>query len=217
MLRKSGFNDILTYNIKTTDCGTLEKKKRERKVTWFNPPFSLNVKKKNVRKIFLKLVKRHFPKENSPHKIFNKNMLKFTYGCMGNVASVLSAHNRNILYPKRSEFGCNCRSKTDCPLDNKCLTPKIVYQADVRNDTNDEKKFYFGVSETLFKERFRNHKKEFIHKEYRKRTELSKYIWQLKDMTITPVVTMKVVTKVFSDTKINSCKLYLTEKMFHNK
>ena len=95
---------------------------------------------------------------------------------MGNVASVLSADNRNILYPKISKFGCDCRSKTDCPLDNKCLTPKIVYQADVRNDTNDEKKFYLGVSETPFKERFRNHKKEFTHKKYRNSTELSKYI-----------------------------------------
>ena len=26
-----------------------------------------------------------------------------------------------------------------------------VYQADVQNDTNDEKKFYLGVSETPFK------------------------------------------------------------------
>ena len=42
-----------------------------------------------------------------------------------------------LYYPKSSEFGCNCRSKTNCPLDNKCLTPKIVYKADVRNDTND--------------------------------------------------------------------------------
>ena len=90
---------------------------------------------------------------------------------MGNVGSVLSAHNRNILYPKKSEFGCNCRSKTDCPLDNKCLTPKIVYQADVRNDTNDEKKFYLGVSETPFKERFRNHKKEYTHNNCRNCTE----------------------------------------------
>ena len=117
--------------------------------------------KTNVAKIFLRLVKRHFPKENPLHKIFNKNTLKVSYSCMGNVASVLSTYNINILYPKMSEFGCNRRSKTDCPLDNKCLTPKIVYQADVRNDTNDEKKFYLGVSETPFKDRFRNHKKEF--------------------------------------------------------
>ena len=75
---------------------------------------------------------------------------------MGKVASVLSAHNRNILFPKECENGCNCRSKTDCLLDNKCLTPKTVYQTDVRNDTNNEKKFYLEISETPFKERFRN-------------------------------------------------------------
>ena len=126
---------------------------------------------------------------------------------MGNVASVLSAHNRNILYPKKSDFCCNCRSKTDCPLDNKCLTPKIVYQANVRNNTNDERKFYLRVSETPFNERFRNHKKEFTHKKYRKGTKLLKYKWQLKDANIAPTVTWKVVAKVFSDTKNNFCKL----------
>ena len=132
--------------------------------------------KKNVGKIFLRLVKRHFPKENPLHKIFYKNTSKLSYSSMGNVTSVLAAHNSNILYPKKSDFCCNCRSKTDCPLDNKCLTPKIVYQADVRNDTTDERKFYLRVSETPFKERFRNYKKEFTHKKYRNSTELSKYI-----------------------------------------
>ena len=125
----------------------------------------------------MRLVTRPFPKDNPLHNIFNKNTLKVSYSCIGDIASVLSAHNKNILYPKKSEFGCNCRSKTDCPLDNKCLTPKIVYQADVRDDTNDEKKCYLGVSETPFKERFRNHKKEFAHKNYRNSTESSKYIW----------------------------------------
>ena len=117
---KSSFNDKLTYSTKTAGCDTSEKKKRKRKVICFNPP--LNVKT-NVGKIFLKLVNRHFPKENPSHKIFNKNTLKVSYSCMSNVASVLSAHNRNILYLKKSEFGCNCRSKTDFPLDNNCLTP----------------------------------------------------------------------------------------------
>ena len=82
---------------------------------------------------------------------------------MGNIASVLSAQNGNILYPKKREFGCNCRSRTVCPFDNKWLTPEIVCQADVQNDTNDEKRFYLGVCETPFKGRFRNHKKKFIY------------------------------------------------------
>ena len=112
---------------------------------------------------------------------------------MGNVASVLSAHNKNILYPKRSEFGQNCRSKTDCPLDNQCLTPKTVYQADVPNDTNDEKKCYLRVSETPFKMRFRCQKKEVTDRKYQNSTELSNYIWLLKDANIAPIVTWKVV------------------------
>ena len=102
--------------------------------------------------IFLKLVKRNFIIENSLHKIFNKNTSKIGYSCMGNVPSVLSAHNRNIWHQKKSELGCSCTSKTDFPIYNKCLTPKIVYQADVRNDTNDEKNFFLGVSETPLKE-----------------------------------------------------------------
>ena len=139
-LKKSGFNDKLTYSTKTADYDTSEKKTRKRKFIWFNLPFSLNVKT-NVGKIFLKLVKRHFPKESPLHKIFNKNMLKVSYSCMHDAPSVLSAHKRNILYIKKSEFGCNCRSKINCQLNNKCWTPKIVYLGDVRNNTNYERKF----------------------------------------------------------------------------
>ena len=65
-------------------------------------------------------------------------------------------------------------------LQNKCLTPKIICRANVENDINDENNFYFRVSETPFKESFRNHKKEFDYAKYRNSTELSKYIWQLK-------------------------------------
>ena len=83
-LSKSGVNETLMYNPKTTDCDTSEKKKRKRKIIWFSPLFSLNVKT-NMGKIFVKLVKRHFPKESLLHKIFNKNMLKVSYSCMGSV------------------------------------------------------------------------------------------------------------------------------------
>ena len=86
---------------------------------------------------------------------------------MGNASSVLLVYNRDIWYPKKSEFGCSSRSRTDCLHDTNCLTPKIVYQAYVQKVTNDDKKFYFGISETIFEERFRNYKKECTHKKYR--------------------------------------------------
>ena len=37
-----------------------------------------------------------------------------------------------------------------CPLQNKCLTPNIVYQAEITNTVDDEKRVYLGLSETPF-------------------------------------------------------------------
>ena len=66
--------------------------------------------------------------------------------------SIISAHNRSILNPPKTNYGRNCRDNTNCPLQNQCLTPNIVYQADVSNNLDNEKKVYLGVSETPFKE-----------------------------------------------------------------
>ena len=83
---------------------------------------------------------------------------------MGNISSIILSHNKSILNPVSNiKYGCNCRSKESCPLQNKCLTPKIVYRADVKNVTNDEKIFYLGVTEIPFKKRFGNHTQDFKH------------------------------------------------------
>ena len=58
---KNDFDDNLIYAPKTTDYDTSENKKYKRKGTWLNLPFPLNVKTK-LRKTFLKLVKKNFPK-----------------------------------------------------------------------------------------------------------------------------------------------------------
>ena len=98
----------------------------------------------NIGKTFLKLMRKHFPKGNPLHQIFNKNRLKVSYSCMGNMASIISSDNRAILHPNVSlEYGCNYMSRNESPLQNKCLTPKIFYRANVENDKNDEKKKLF--------------------------------------------------------------------------
>ena len=38
-----------------------------------------------------------------------------------------------------------------------------------------------GMTSNTFKERFRNHIKSFTHKKYSNETELSKYVWHLKE------------------------------------
>ena len=108
-------------------------------------------------------MRKHFPNGNPLHKIFNKNTLKVSYSCMGNMASITSSHTRTILNPDVSlEYGCNCRSKNECPLQNKRLNPKIVSRSNVENDINDEKKLYFGFSETPSRSVSEMTKKKFI-------------------------------------------------------
>ena len=71
---------------------------------------------------------------------------------------------------------------------NECLIPKIVHRADVKNLTNDEKKFYVRVTETPFKERFGNHTWDFKYTKYKNSTELLKYVLEPKDTHILPVI-----------------------------
>ena len=140
-LRKSAFRCNILLIPKIPNTKRNKKKTHKRKIIWFNPPYCLSVKA-HVGRIFLKLIQKNFPKGNSLNNIFNKNTIKVSCSCMGNISSIILSNHKNILNPVlNTEYGCNCRSKESCPLQNKCLTPKIVYRADVRNLTNDAKNF----------------------------------------------------------------------------
>ena len=78
------------------------KKIRLRKVIWFNPQFSQNVKT-NIRKTFLTLVKQHFPRHQKLNKIFDNNTLKLSYCCMKNMSSIIKQHNVKILSAESKE------------------------------------------------------------------------------------------------------------------
>ena len=90
------------------------------------------------------------------------------------------------------------QEKKHCPLDIKYLPPNIIYEAHISNNTNDEYKKYVGAAETSFKKRQSNHTRDIKHKKYMKYTELSKYIWNLKNQGIIPIVKWRTVRKVNS-------------------
>ena len=75
---------------------------------------------------------------------------------------------------------CNCRSHNQCPMQGNCLQANVVYKGDITTTDNNETKTYIGVTANEFKTRFQNHTKS-INKKYQNETELSKYIWQLRD------------------------------------
>ena len=94
----------------------------------------------NIGKPFLKLVKKHFLCNNIFYKIFNKNTVKISYSCLRNIPSIIASHNKSILRPKAKEHGCNCRNKESYPLQNQCLTPNVIYEATVVNNSGNEKR-----------------------------------------------------------------------------
>ena len=69
---------------------------RHRKIIWFNQPFSQSVKT-NIGKIFRRLVRKHFPRNHKPHKVFNPNTLKLSYYFMNNISNIIKQHNATVL------------------------------------------------------------------------------------------------------------------------
>ena len=179
-----------------------QKRKRKRNIISFNPPYSKNVKT-NIGRTFLQLLVKHFPKHHHMHKIFNKNTVKISYSCMRNIDSILSTHNKNILKPKQTTFGCNCRNRNNCPLSSECLTPNIIYRADVT--TANEHKFYYGTSETTFKQRYNNHLRDTKYVKYQNSTELAKYLWQLKNNNISYQIKWTIASKIYGYANSLTC------------
>ena len=132
-LINSGFTETFSYIKPSFQIinNREAKKKKKRKIIWYNPPFPLNVKTNNG-KLFFKILRKNFPKTNSLWKIFNKNTVKISDSWTRNVNSIMSGHSKQILLPKPQQYGCSCWDKNNCPFDNKCLTPQIVYQLKLR-------------------------------------------------------------------------------------
>ena len=98
-LSDSGYSHKLEYdqNANVKKANSKQKRRRNRKTTYFNPPYSLNAKH-NLGPSFKRLVAEGFPKGHHPlHKIFNKNTLKLSYKYMPNIGKIISAHNSKML------------------------------------------------------------------------------------------------------------------------
>ena len=208
--KESGFSETLKYIAPTTN---IEQKYRKLKIIWFNPPFFRSVKS-NIGRIFLRLISKHFPRNHTMQKIFNRNTFKIKYSCLRNISFIISSHNRNILSPKQQSFGCDCRGKNEWQFNGECQTPSVIYREDVDNDSNDEKKIYFGIIGNAFKERYRKHISDFKHVKHENSAELAKYIRQLKRGKISFSVKWKIITKMYGSPNPFLCKLCLTEKLW---
>ena len=151
-LSNCGYKEKLNYRDPTPQ-NLITKRKRQRNILWFNPPYSKTVKTK-IGKFFLQLIKKHFPKEHKFHKIFNRNTLKLSYSCMPNIKTKINAHNREILRntPSKNTKHCNCQQKENCPMNGACLKKSLVYYATIScNDKNYQPKLYKEVAKQVLR------------------------------------------------------------------
>jgi hypothetical protein len=99
---------------------------------------------------------------------------------------------------------CNCNNCNECPLQKKCLLDCIAYKAEVVTN-NSEPKEYIGMTGNTFKKRLYNHNKSLNNVIYRNNTELSKYVWNLKEKQQDFTINWSILKR--------ACNLCLQEKL----
>jgi len=187
---------------------------RQRKITWYNPPFDRNVAT-NIGHKFLSIVTKCFPVTHPLHQICNRNTLKLSYCTMPNMQQLIQMDNRKKLghQPDPITPPCNCRDKNNCPLNGGCRAKNVIYQAEVRSPTSTET--YVGLTSNEFKTRLSNHKSTFRHEGKRLATELSKHVWDLKDQNKEFEIKWKILCRAKAYSNVSKrCNLCTAEKFF---
>ena len=100
---------------------------------------------------------------------------------------------------------CNYRVPSEWPLEKKCLTKNTIYKAVVTTKEDNEAKEYIGMTANRFKERYGNHENE---------TELSKYLWKLKNAGKSHSMKWSILKQDPSYTAVEKpCSLCTEEKL----
>ena len=90
------------YLVYTEDKEKESKRKRHRKVIWFNPPYSANVHTMLQPSSCQSLISIF--KNADLGKYFNRLYVKVSYSCMGNMESLIAGHNRKIIRQERENL-----------------------------------------------------------------------------------------------------------------
>ena len=218
-LKKSGYNFKLKFDPEAGQANPQKSKNRKRKITWFNPPYSISATTK-IGAQFLALVDRSFPREHALSKIFNRNTLKVSYRTTPNMQQTIVGHNSKVLKPEPVEGDnlCNCTPRASCPMGNKCLLDNVIYHATVtETDTQNLKteEGYVGLASTTFKKRFYRHNSNFEKEKERNDTTLSAHIWKIKERGSSYSLKWKILDRgqVFNPAT-KTCQLCTKEKFF---
>ena len=213
-------------------------KSRNRKVTWFNPPFSKNVKT-NIGKQFLAIIKETFPKTHPLYKHCNLNTIKLSYRCMNNMKREVSRHNNKLLNGNNNNinnnndngaaaqttYRCSCmpqKRPETCQVfpGIGCMVDNLVYKATVTREDTNHRETYTGCTYNFMKTRYNQHMSDITTlNEEHKGTTLSEYVRQLIRDNTPYNIKWDIVKRAAPYNPITKiCRLCISEKyhiLFH--
>ena len=236
-LEASDYNYKLKFDPNARNNPT-RKKVRNRKVTWFNPPFSKNVKT-NIGKQFLAIIRETFPNTHPLHKICNTNTIKISYRCMNNMKREVSRHNNKLLNGNNNNinnnndnngaaaqtFKCTCaplKKPETCRVlpGIGCQVDNVVYRATVTRTDTSHRETYTGCTYNPLKTRVNQHNSDITTlNEEHKGTTLSAYVRSLIRDSIPYSIKWDVIKRAAPYNPITKiCRLCISEKvhiLFH--
>ena len=96
---------------------------------------------------------------------------------MINVSQIIKQHNRDVFYKKEKQTNpCNCRNKSECPLNGNCKVQSVIYKCTVTATQTFKQGVCLGIAEGNWKQRL-----SFKDKRHKNNTTLSSYLWDLKE------------------------------------
>ena len=136
----------------------------------------------------------------------------------GNTNNVTTGE-RNITRAQRRRDAANSpqTNPSNNPSEHNDRIPSsyALNQQNASQTQNPPKKemLYIGAAEN-FKLRYRNHIKSFRHEIYQKETELSKYVWMLKNQNLKYSITWNILKQTSGYNKTSKiCNLCISEKL----
>ena len=132
------------------------------------------------------------------------------------MSSTILSHISELLQEKPTPATpstlCNCKKNTTCRLNGECCNKFLLYKAELI--CNNVTKYYYGLCETTFKTRYKNHKHTFRHQEKRHSTELSKACWNAIETGKHPNVKWNTEKRTRPDQNgSNRCNLCFEEEI----
>ncbi len=89
-LKRSGFREKLEYI--EPQLQRTHRRRRTRRVTWYNPPYNMEVSTP-IARIFFSLLAKHFPPQHKYYRLINPNTVKVSYSTTPNLQSNIAASN----------------------------------------------------------------------------------------------------------------------------